>query len=142
MKTSALICSLLVISTLSAVPAAPASAQTIWRCGPDGTRFQDRPCGDGAQLAQLAQGAPPPVDAVREAHAVAQRERLALQALAAERRARDREAVARGLGPAGIVPRPEPRVVPAKEKRPPQTPWTTAPLPPKAKAKPAQRPAV
>lgn len=138
MKIPALLCGLLLISALSA---APASAQAIWRCGPDGTRFQDRPCGDGAQVANAA---PPSVDAVREAHAVAQRERLALQALAAERRAREREAVARGLGPAGIAPRPPPRVVPAKEKRPPpQTPWMTAPVPAKAKSqgKPAQRPA-
>ncbi len=74
-------------------------AQPVWRCGPDGTQFQATPCHDGQVLAlKPAPGAA----AQREGQDVAQRERRALQALASERQQRERDAVERGLGPAGI----------------------------------------
>jgi len=91
----------------------PLAAQSVWRCGPDGRSFQATPCADGHRIAlRPAPGA----DAVAEARAVAAREREALDTLAAERRARHAEAQARGLGPAGIVPRAAP--VPPEGKRP------------------------
>ena len=102
-----------------------ASAQSIWRCGPDGTRFQAVPCHDGQTVSVKPA---PDATAVQEARDVAQRERLALQALGDERRQRERDAMARGLGPSGIqpLPRPDPpKVRKAKEKPRTATPWTT-----------------
>jgi hypothetical protein len=89
---------LLVLLTVSADPVA---AQTIWRCGPDGRSFQAVPCNDGERFALRAA---PTTEAVAEARAVAAREREALQTLASERHERERDAIARGLGPAGIKP--------------------------------------
>lgn len=75
-----------------------APAQTVWRCGPEGRVFQATPCASGEPL--LLKPAPS-ADARAEAQAVAAREREALQTLAAERRAREQQAVA---GPSGIRP--------------------------------------
>lgn len=83
----------------------PLAAQTVWRCGPDGRSFQATPCADGHRVALRAA---PGAEAVAEAHAVAARERETVETLAAERQARYAEAAARGLGPAGIVPRAKP----------------------------------
>lgn len=107
---------------------ATSTAQTIWRCGPDGTRFQDTPCAEGRTLA-AAPG--PGRDAAQEARDVAQRERLALQALAEERRQRERDAVSRGLGPAGIkpLPRPAPPPRPRDRLRTPGKPSPAMPAP-------------
>jgi hypothetical protein len=111
------------------LPAA-AGAQTVWRCGPDGTRFQDTPCTEGRTLALKAA---PGRDAVQEAHDVAERERLALQALGEERRQRERDAVARGLGPAGIKPLPPPPRPPRPQDRlrtpGKPSPWASPPVP-------------
>ena len=30
--------------------AGPLNAQTVWRCGPDGKTYSDRPCTDGSTL--------------------------------------------------------------------------------------------
>ncbi len=75
-----------------------AQAQGVWRCGPDGRMFQATPCASG-QVLDL--GAAPSDQARAEAEAVAAREKAALQTLAAERRAREQQAVA---GPSGIRP--------------------------------------
>lgn len=81
-------------------------AQPVWRCGPDGTQFQATPCHDGQMLALKPA---PDAAALREGRDVAQRERRALQTLASERAQRERDAVARGLGPAGIQALPTQR---------------------------------
>ncbi len=121
------------LAGLVALAAGAAGAQGVWRCGPEGTRFQDRPCAAGERL-------PPPAApgraAVQEAQDVVQRERLALQALAAERLQRHREAAARGLGPAAIRPRTTDPEAPPQRLRTPRAkpvPWTvTAPPRPPA----------
>jgi hypothetical protein len=112
--------------------AGPLSAQTLWRCGPDGRSFQATPCVDGAPVALRA--APTP-QAVAEARAVAARERDANRRLAAERGAREREAAAQGWGPAGIRPQAQAtarKTIPIKaaDKKgapaPGVTPWWVA----------------
>ena len=114
-----------------------ASAQSVWRCGPDGTHFQAVPCRDGEVMALQPA---PDAAAVQEARDVAQRERLALQALGEERRQRYRDAAERGLGPAGIEPRPRPAATKARkpkaEKPRTATPWVT-PAAQTAKSRPA-----
>jgi hypothetical protein len=121
---------LLVVLLASAT--GPLAAQTIWRCGPDGRSFQAVPCTGGDRLEIRAA---PTAEAVAEARAVASRERLALQSLAAERQERERDAIARGLGPAGIKPLAKPpvrKVKPGKKSgkkgplAPSVTPWATA----------------
>lgn len=86
----------LVATLLIGLATGPLAAQTIWRCGPDARQFQATPC-EGGQRVALKPGPTP--EAVAEAHAVAARERLALQTLSAQRQARERDAIA---GPAGI----------------------------------------
>lgn len=114
-----------------------ATAQSIWRCGPGGARFQAVPCHDGDVLALRPA---PGTAAVQEARDVAQRERLALQALGEERRQRYRDAAERGLGPAGIQPLPRPAATKARkpkaEKPRTATPWVT-PAAQTAKSRPA-----
>ena len=82
----------------------------------------------------------PGTAAVQEARDVAQRERLALQALGEERRQRYRDAAERGLGPAGIQPLPRPAATKARkpkaEKPRTATPWVT-PAAQTAKSRPA-----
>lgn len=96
-----------------AVSSSWALAQPVWRCGPDGTQFQAVPCQDGQVLALRPA---PDAAALREGRDVAQRERRALQTLASERLQRERDAVGRGLGPAGIQTLP--RQAPAKSPNP------------------------
>ncbi len=81
--------------------AAAAPTQTLWRCGPDGRSFSDRPCADGAPLDV---GQRPLPQAVSEARAVAAREREAVQQLAQERRQRHADAMREGRAPAAIRP--------------------------------------
>lgn len=85
-----------------ALACAGAKAGELWRCGPDGRTFTDRPCADGEPIARVA---PPSAQARAEAQAVAQREQLALQHLVAERRAREAAPWAEGrFAPAAIRP--------------------------------------
>ena len=97
------------------LPTLPASAQSLWRCGPDGRTFTDRPCADGQALTGAAA---PSLQAAAEAQAVAARERAALRTLAAERQARHAQARQAGWGAAGIRPEPpaEGASAPAKRK--------------------------
>ncbi len=99
-----------------ALTAGSVSAQAVWRCGADGSQFQGQPCAEGQALAIRPA---PPAAAVQEAREVAQRERLALNTLAAERHAREREALARGLGPAAIKPlaKEAPLLAPEQRRR-------------------------
>jgi hypothetical protein len=103
----------LLVLLLSSVLASALSAQTVWRCGPDGRSFQSVPCTDGHTVALRAA---PGMEAVAEARAVAARERQALAQLSGERREREQAARQRGVGPAGI----RPTVSPAPEARQPR----------------------
>ena len=90
----------LLVATLPA--AAQSSPSAVWRCGPDGRQFQATPCAEGRAVA-LAPA--PDAGARAEARAVVERERLALQTLAAQRRDRERQAVAAaGFRPAEAAP--------------------------------------
>jgi hypothetical protein len=110
---------------LLALASSAGHTQTVWRCGADGSRFQATPCADGRTLALLSA---PPAAAVQEAEAVSRRERRALQTLAEERRTREREALQRGLEPAGIKP------LKTAEDRPPKRPHKKSPPAPRWKA--------
>jgi hypothetical protein len=99
---------------LSSLLAGALSAQTVWRCGPDGRSFQAVPCADGQAMALRAA---PGSEAVSEAHAIAARERQALAQLRDERRDREQEAWQRGLGPAGIRPAALPAMEPVKPRK-------------------------
>jgi hypothetical protein len=114
----------LMLALLLALACGHGTAQTLWRCGPDGRQFQDRPCTMG-QAVTLQPA--PPAAAVQEARQVSQGERLALQTLATERRQREAEAAERGLGPAGIKPAPKVQARPSK--RPPKRRHWTAGAP-------------
>lgn len=87
--------------------AAHASAQTVWRCGPDGRSYQSQPCKDGRAL-ELP-GARPEADVMAAQQVAAADQRLASQ-LREERLERERELRARGPGLAGFA-----RAAPAPE---------------------------
>lgn len=117
------------VTMLALTLAAAGARAEVWRCGPDGTRFQAVPCADGRPVALKAA---PDAAAVQEAQDVARRERDALRTLAEERRVREREAAERGLGPAAIRPleaaeRPSPARRPAGRSKGSKAPaWPTA----------------
>jgi hypothetical protein len=77
-----------------------ASAQTVWRCGPDGRSYESQPCKDGRAV-ELP-GARPEADVLAAQQVAAADQRLARQ-LREERLARERELLARGPGPAGLA---------------------------------------
>lgn len=80
---------------------AAAQAQTVWRCGADGRSYSDSPCPEGRPVAVAdARGA----DEVAQGLAVLARDQRLAQRLAAEARDRERQALARGSGPAAIEP--------------------------------------
>jgi len=58
----------------------------VWRCGPDGRTFSDRPCADGSPVAIAP---PPSAGRVQQAQAVAQREAALAEQLRAQRLARE-----------------------------------------------------
>jgi hypothetical protein len=81
-------------------------AGELWRCGPDGRTFTDRPCAEGEAIARAAS---PSARARAEAQAVAAREQLALQRLVAERHAREDAPWVEGrAAPAAIRPAASP----------------------------------
>jgi hypothetical protein len=76
---------------------APACAQTVYRCGPDGREYSQAPCPAGREVdVSDARSA----DQRQAAAAVTQGQHRLADQLAAERRARERSAPAHG--PAGI----------------------------------------
>ena len=92
------------VLTLLLLAAGVAPAQSVWRCGPDGRSYSDTPCADGRALLASDRRS----DAERaEALAVSTREKQALDTLAAQRRQREADAVARGLGPTAIQRLPD-----------------------------------
>ena len=66
--------------------ASAASAQTVWRCGPDGRSYSDAPCRDGRAV-EAAQ-ARPAAD-LSEARDIAQREKQFASRLVQERHQRE-----------------------------------------------------
>lgn len=78
------------------VPAGPAAAQNraIWRCGPDGRQFSDRPCPGGEAVPGPA---PVPAAATQDALAISRREQALAERLALERQQRNQVAPGSGL---------------------------------------------
>ena len=76
------------------------SAQTVWRCGPDGRSYSSQPCSDGRAI-ELP-GARPQADVLAAGRAAAAEQRLAAQ-LRVERLQREREHQARGPGLSGFA---------------------------------------
>lgn len=77
--------------------ASGAHAENVFRCGPDGRVFSDRPCGDGAGTSMQVSDTPS-ADARRQAQTVAQREKRLALTLVKERQSREAEAHAQSLG--------------------------------------------
>jgi len=94
--------------------AAGASAE-VYRCGPDGRSFSDRPCPAGQAAERLAPVRGPDAAAIDEAQAVARRERAGLQRLAEERRQRWATAVPAAGGIAHDRPEPADTAMPRKK---------------------------
>ena len=92
--------------------AAHASAQTVWRCGPDGRSYESQPCNDGRAL-ELP-GARSEADVLAAQQVAAADQRLARQ-LREQRLEREKELLARGPGLAGFA-----RAAPAPEVKPRQ----------------------
>lgn len=78
---------------------AVAQAQTVWRCGADGRSYGDSPCPEGRTV--VVADARSPAEVAQGRAVLAQDQRL-VQQLVAERREREREALARGSGLAAI----------------------------------------
>lgn len=78
---------------------AVAQAQTVWRCGADGRSYGDSPCPEGRMV--VVADARSPAEVAQASEVLARDQRLAQQ-LVAERREREREALARGSGLAAI----------------------------------------
>jgi DNA anti-recombination protein RmuC len=71
-----------VLAGLALVCSTAAQAQGIWRCGPQGNSFSDRPCADGQAVPAPAR---PSAEAVQQAADVARREARLAQQLRAQR---------------------------------------------------------
>ena len=76
-----------------------ASAQTVWRCGPDGRSFSDTPCVEGRALTVAE---PRPAEDVAEARVLAEREKRLAERMRRERL--QEEAAQRGNGLASLGP--------------------------------------
>lgn len=82
-----------------------AGAENVWRCGPDGRVFSDRPCAESAAPSRSFVDAPTAADR-QAAEAVAQREQRLARQLVKERESREAQAHANSLG--GIRSEPPP----------------------------------
>lgn len=67
----------------------PLQAQTVWRCGADGSSFSDRPCADGQRLQMAALADARSAAEVLAAREVAARQQRLANALRHERLQRD-----------------------------------------------------
>ena len=79
--------------------AAATQAQTVWRCGADGRSYSDSPCPEGRPVGMADARSEAQV---AQAQQVLARDRQLARQLVAERQQREREALARGPGLAGI----------------------------------------
>jgi hypothetical protein len=124
-----------VTATVLALAGAAASAQTVYRCGPDGREYSQTPCKDGRAVDVSD---PRSAAQQREAKRVAADQRRLTDQLEAERR--QREAAALGQAPTAIVsPRSADAAEPASAARSTKgkAAPTTARVPPPAR-KPAK----
>ena len=85
---------LLVLALSLSLWAGNAAAQQVWRCGPDGRVFSDRPCADGRAIGSGDRRSAEEVDAARQ---IADREQKLADTLASERVQRARVAPGAGL---------------------------------------------
>ncbi len=121
--------SLLALALCAATTAA--SAQTIWRCGPDGRSYSDAPCPDGRAVA-WADTARPAAD-VQAAQARAERDAALAESLRRERLQREAQAARHAGGAAGIGPTAaelrQQELLAARwtARHPPKTTWKKAP---------------
>ena len=115
---------------LALAGAAPAAAQTVWRCtGAGGVAYSDRPCPAGRALTVADERSP---EQVQAAQAVAARERRLADQLTAERRVREAPppvALRPPRGRARTVPAPSPALSPAPDRRHPTKRRQAAPQP-------------
>ncbi len=128
------------LSLLLVLPVSPATAQTVYRCGPEGREYSQKPCKDGRAV-----DAADPRSAAeqREARDIAARDAQLADKLARENRAREAEAARKGA--AGIQPAPKPASAAASsphkkkksktadgdESQPPRVRGPAPPKPPK-----------
>jgi len=81
------------------LPALGTQAQDVWRCGPEGRSFSDRPCAGGEPMAMAALADIRSAAEVQSAREVAVREQRLAESLRQERLAREQVARSGGLGP-------------------------------------------
>jgi hypothetical protein len=113
MTTIAIAASLLIVVASAQALAAP----PIYRCGPDGREYSQTPCPAGREIDAAD---PRSAQQQRDGQAVAARDARLAKDLAAQRRSREREAAANGIGLAAIK-RPAPAAAathPQGEKKP------------------------
>ncbi|MDP3085336.1 MAG: hypothetical protein Q8N44_16835, partial [Rubrivivax sp.] len=82
----------LLVASLGLAVLSAVQAQTVWRCGADGSRYADSPC-DGGQVVAVADSRSP--EQVRAAQALAAREQRVAAQWVSEREQRERVALAR-----------------------------------------------
>ena len=91
--------------------AGPLNAQTVWRCGPEGKTYSDRPCTDGSTVGNSDKRSEAEVRAARE---VVARDQALARELHKQNREAEKDALAHGSGLAGITAPPPRPVVKAK----------------------------
>ena len=96
--------------------AGPLNAQTVWRCGPEGKTFSDRPCTDGSTVGNTDKRSDAEVRAARE---VVARDQALARELHKQNREAEKEAASHGSGLAGIAA-PPPVVKPKASKSKPK----------------------
>ena len=90
------------LSLVLLLPVLGAQAQGVWRCGPEGRSFSDRPCADGEPMRMAALADRRSAAEVQSAREVAARERRLADSLRQERLAREQVADAGGRRPARV----------------------------------------
>ena len=101
---------------LVVLAAGPLNAQTVWRCGPEGKTYSDRPCTDGSTVSNADKRSEAEVRAARE---VVARDQALARELHKQNREAEKEALSHGSGLAGIAA-PPPVVKPKAPKSKPK----------------------
>ena len=92
------------------------NAQTVWRCGPEGKTYSDRPCTDGSTVSNADKRSEAEVRAARE---VVARDQALARELHKQNREAEKDALSHGSGLAGIAA-PAPVVKPKAPKSKPK----------------------
>jgi len=116
-----------VAALLLAAALGPASATTVWRCGPEGRLYADTPCADARAVDVSDARSAQQVD---EARRIAAAERRLAERATADRLRREAADTARNAAPVSLNARSAAATDP---RRPPST------RPPATKGKPARR---